>query len=47
MGHGTQLTVFALTNKKTNDGGKFTRQFLSGTKATCAVVAGFLVGGMM
>lgn len=34
--------MFALTNRETSEGGKFTRQFFRGTKATSAVVEGFL-----
>lgn len=37
-----QLTVLALTSKATSDGGRLTRQFLRGTRATSAVVVGFL-----
>jgi hypothetical protein len=34
--------VLALTSSETSEGGKLTRQFLRGTKATSAVVDGFL-----
>lgn len=36
------LTVFALTSRETKDGGKLTKQFFKGTRATSAVVEGFL-----
>lgn len=32
----------ALTSKETKDGGRLTRQFFKGTRATSAVVEGFL-----
>lgn len=35
-------TAFALTNSAVNDGGKFTKQFFRGTRATSAVEEGFL-----
>lgn len=37
-----QLTVLAFTSKATREGGRLTRQFLRGTRATSAVVVGFL-----
>lgn len=35
-------TAFALTSSAVSDGGKFTRQFFRGTRATSAVLEGFL-----
>lgn len=35
-------TAFALTRSAVNDGGKFTKQFFKGTRATSAVEEGFL-----
>lgn len=44
-GSGVYLTEFALTSIETSDGGRFTRQFLRGTRATSAVDGGFLLLG--
>ena len=35
-------TAFALTSSAVSDGGRFTRQFFRGTRATSAVAEGFL-----
>jgi hypothetical protein len=39
--------VFALANRETKEGGKLTRQFLRGTRATSAVVEDFLLGAII